>query len=165
MNEWPMIVACFMGTAVLLAIFIGGIVLCVRYDHQGKIRHRELEHVERMKSIEQGLSLAEDPRAVRSRALGAIGVVLPIASLSAAILGSCFALSVKGTTESVTALGLIWGFCASICWVGLPLVLERLREPINGPAINDPRMPTALPQGVPADTRLTDRLMDGRPGH
>lgn len=110
-----------------IAAFFGGIALCVRFDQQGKTRRRELEHIERMRAIELGQPL-DDAAVARNQALGAIGVAVPIVSLSAAVLGSCFALVIKEPTWQFGAIAIVWVVCGAVCLAVLPSVAARLRE-------------------------------------
>lgn len=137
--EWlAMIVANVLG----LAVFIGGIAVCVRYDQQGKTRRRELESAERMRAIELGMPL-NDAAVARYKALGAIGVAVPIVSLSAAAIGSYFALLFKEPEWQFGLIAVIWVVCGTICLVVLPTVTAGLREssphptqvadPLDGP--------------------------------
>lgn len=127
MEPWAIITANVLGAAT----FFGGIALCVRFDQQGKTRRRELEHAERMRAIELGRP-PTDAAVARYQALGAIGVAVPIASLSAAAIGSCFALLFKEPEWRFGALAVIWLVCGAVCLAVLPVVAARLREPPTG---------------------------------
>ena len=108
------------------AIFIGGITLWVRFDQQGKTRRRELEHAERMRALELGRPL-DDAAVARHKALGAIGVAVPITSLSAALVVSMFVLAMRELDERVLILAGVWGVCGTICLTTIPVVLALLR--------------------------------------
>lgn len=114
-----------------VALLIGGIAACVRFDQQGKTRRRELEHIERMRAIELGHTF-DDAAVAHYQALGAVGVAVPVSSLSAAVIGSCFALVLKEPEWRFGVMAIIWVICGSVCLVALPIVLSKLREtPVN----------------------------------
>lgn len=110
-----------------MALFIGGIALCVRFDQQGKSRRRELEHAERMRAIELGRPL-EDAAVARYHALGAIGVAVPVSALSAAAIGSGFALAFQQPEWRFGALAVVWAVAGAATLAAVPAVLARLRE-------------------------------------
>ena len=138
MESWAIIAANVLGVAV----FFGGIALCVRFDQQGKTRRRELEHAERMRAIELGRPL-DDAAVARYQALGAVGVAVPIVSLSSAAVGSCFALLFREPEWRFGALTVIWLVCGAVCLAVLPAVTVRLRESPPRPA------PDAEPGAAP----------------
>ena len=137
MEPWAIITANVLGVAT----FFGGIALCVRYDQQGKTRRRELEHAERMRAIELGRP-PTDAAVARYQALGAVGVAVPIAGLSAAAIGSCFALLFKEPEWRFGALAVIWLVCGAVCCSVLPVVVTRLREPPPGQPRPDAETPS-----------------------
>lgn len=143
MEPWPMVAANVLSVA---AIF-GGIALCVRFDQQGKTRRRELEHAERMRAIELGRSL-DDAAVARYQALGAVGVAVPIASLSAAAIGSCFALQFQEPEARFWAVAVIWLVCGPVCLAVLPSVAARLHE--SPPRLPQDAEPGVAPNGGPA---------------
>jgi len=142
MESWAVIVANVLGVAV----FFGGIALCVRFDQQGKTRRRELEHAERMRAIELGRPL-DDAAVARYQALGAVGVVVPIVGLSAAAIGSCFALLFKEPEWRFGSLAVIWVVCGAVCLAVVPVVAAKLRELPPRPA------PDAEPGPFPPDPK------------
>lgn len=123
-----------------LAVLFGGVVACVRFDQKGKTRRRELEHNERMRAIELGRPL-DDAAVARFRALGAVGVAVPVTSLSAAVIGGSFVLVIQDSVLRLLALAVVWGVCGLVCMVTLPVVLARLREPPFQPRNTDERDP------------------------
>lgn len=123
METWAIVAANVLGTAA----FIGGIALCVRFDQQGKTRRRELEHLERMRAIELGRPL-DDAAVARYQALGAVGVAVPISSLSAATIGSFLAMLFAEPVWRFGTLAVVWGVCGVVCVAVLPVVAARLRE-------------------------------------
>jgi hypothetical protein len=145
MEPWVVVTANVLGIAVLF----GGIALCVRFDQQGKTRRRELEHTERMRAIELGRPL-DVASVARYQALGAVGVAVPIASLSAAVIGSCFAMLFKEPEWRFGALAVVWLVCGAVCLVVLPVVSTRLREPPPGRPAGDAQ---------PTPSLESDRLM------
>lgn len=124
MEPWAIVAANVLGVAA----FFGSIALCVRFDQQGKTRRRELEHAERMRAIELGRPL-DDAAVARYQALGAVGVAVPIASLSAGAIGSWVALLFKEPEWRFGALVIIWMVCGAVCLVVVPVVAARLRQP------------------------------------
>lgn len=110
-----------------VAVFIGGIAVCVWFDQRGKTRRRELEHAERMLAIEHGRPL-DDAAVARSKALGAIGVAVPVVSLSAGAMGSFVALAFKDPWFQFAAFAVNWVICGAVALVVVPTVLMRFRE-------------------------------------
>ncbi len=131
MEPWAIVAANVLGVAT----FFGGIALCVRFDQQGKTRRRELEHAERMRAIELGRPL-DDAVVARYQALGAVGVAVPIACLSAAVIVSCFAMMFKEPEWKFGAMAVVWMVCGAVCLAVLPAVAARLREPLHSPPAN-----------------------------
>lgn len=125
MNDLAMIAANVLGLGALF----GGIALCVRYDQQGKTRRRELEHAERMRALELGRPV-EDAAVARYQALGAVGVA--VVSLSAAVLGSCFAFVFKDPVLQFATVAVTWASAAAVCVAVLPAVTARLGERPSG---------------------------------
>jgi hypothetical protein len=123
MEQWAIIVFNVLG----LAVIVCGVAICVRFDQRGKTRRRELEHAERMRAIELGQQL-DDAAVSRNQALGAIGVAVPIASLSAASIGSCFVLVFKDERLRFAAFSVVWLVCGSACLTVVPIVITRLRN-------------------------------------
>ena len=110
-----------------ISALFGGIGLCVWLDQRGKTRRRELEHAERMRAIELGRPL-DDAAVARLNALGAIGVAVPISALSAAAIGSSFALLVQYSRLRFAIIAVIWVVCGAVCLAVLPEIARRLRE-------------------------------------
>ena len=123
MVPWAILVTNVLGSI----IFFGGIALCVRFDQQGKTKRRKLEHAERMRAIELGRPL-NDVAVARYQALGAVGVAAPIASLSAAAIGSCFALMFDAPEWRFATVAVVWVVCGAVCLAALPVGFLRLRE-------------------------------------
>lgn len=123
MDPWALVVANVLGGTV----FFGGIALCVRFDQQGKTRRRELEHAERMRAIELGRPL-DDAETARMKALGAVGVATPIASLSAAVVGSLFVYGIEESAWRFAALAVVWGVCGLVAVAAVPAVVARLKR-------------------------------------
>lgn len=116
-----------------VGVMFGGIALCVRFDQQGKTRRRELEHVERLRAIELGRPL-EDAAVARYKALGAIGVGVPIASLSAAVMGTAFCMHLITSMDwRLVAFAVNWIVCGAVCITALQLVGQRFRQPPPDP--------------------------------
>ena len=131
MEQWAIVQ--LLGNVLGATVFFGCIALCVRFDQQRKTRRRELEHSERMRAIELGRPL-DHAGVARYQALGAVGVAVPIASLSAAAIGSCFALLFKEPEWRFGAVAVIWVVCGAVCLAILPVVAARLRESPHRPA-------------------------------
>ena len=118
--------AVVLANAVGVVGFFGSIAVCVWLDQRGKTRRRELEHDERMKAIELGRPL-DDATVARTQALGAVGVAVPIATMSAACIGSLFAFMFDESVWRFTTLAVVWAVCGIICLTVLPIVLAKLR--------------------------------------
>src|SRR5436305_1734148 len=71
----------FVSGLVALLLVLAGVAVALEYKRT--MRQREFEHVERMKAIECGYPLP-DESSTRHKLLGAIGVIVPAASLAAA---------------------------------------------------------------------------------
>lgn len=123
MDPWLIVAANALGCGVLFA----GIALCVYFDQRGKTRRRELEHLERMRVIELGRPL-EDAAVTRNKALGAIGVAVPIVSISGAVVGSCIALAIEMPWR-IAAFVVNWIVCGAVCVAVLPLLVRHMRVP------------------------------------
>lgn len=137
---WPII----LGNTIMLIVFFGGIALCVRFDQQGKTRRRELEHAERMRAIQLNQPL-DYAALARYQALGAIGVVVPIITLTAATIGSCFAFVFREPQYQFGLLAIIWLVSGLICLATLPAVLDRLRERKNQEITGGQDNPVSIP--------------------
>ena len=154
MESWVIIIV----TNVLgVAVIFGGIALCVRFDQQGKTRRREMEHAERMRAIELGRPL-DDAAVSRYQALGAVGVVVPIVSLSAAVIGSCFALVLKEPHWRFGGLVVVWVTCGAVCLAVLPAIAARLRE---SPPGSNQDIESSTPAAPAQDVDLRDRRSSG----
>ena len=110
---------------------MGVIAFCVRHDQRGKMRRRELEHEERMRAIAAGVGL-DDAAVARYRALGAVGVAVPVTSLSVAVAGSCFALAFDEPQFQFGLLAVVWVVCGAVALAALPATVARLRESPRG---------------------------------
>ncbi|MCU0705255.1 MAG: hypothetical protein MUF18_14890 [Fimbriiglobus sp.] len=110
-----------------VAAFFGGIALLVWMDHRAKHRRREFEHVERMKAIELGRPL-EDATVARYKALGAIGVAVPIVAFSAGLLGSVMALGINEPMWKAVAFCINWVVCGAVPAAVVPIVLQRMKD-------------------------------------
>ena len=151
-----------MANVLVAAIFFGSITLCVRFDQQGKTRRRQLEHVERMRSLELGLPLQDGPVA-RYQALGAIGVAVAVSSFTMAAIGSCFALAFREPELRFGSLAVVWAVCGGVCVVILPTVLKGLREsrPVDLRTEPGSRL---VPEASPATEAVRDeRIAPTRP--
>lgn len=132
MDPWLIVAANVLGWGVIL----GSISLCVYFDQQGKTRRRKLEHAERMRALELGRPL-DDAAVARNKALGAIGVAVPIVSISGAVVGSCVALGIEMPWR-LAAFLVNWIVCGAVCVAVLPLIVRRLSVPPPG---GDPAEP------------------------
>jgi hypothetical protein len=128
MVMWEAILA----NGIMAIFFWGGIALCVRFDQQGKTRRRELEHIERIRAIELGRPL-DDTVIARYRALGAVGVAVPIASLSAAAIGSCFALLLHEPEWRFGLLAVVWVVCGAVCLTSFSIPISVIAFPARFP--------------------------------
>ena len=146
MEPWALIAANVLGVATLFA----GIALCVRFDQQGKTRRRTLEHAERMRAIESGRP-PDDASVARYQALGAVGVAVPVASLSAAVIGGGLALYFREPEWRFAALAVIWLVSGGVCLTVLPRVVSQLQERPTGPS--RPNAGSTIPTDEPAVPR------------
>lgn len=123
MDPWLIVAANVFGWGVLFA----GIALCVYFDQRGKTRRRELEHAERMRALELDRPL-DDAAVTRNKALGAIGVAVPVVSMSGAVVGSCVSLGIEMPWR-LAAFLVNWIVCGAVCVAVLPLLVRRLQVP------------------------------------
>lgn len=96
----------FMGGILIVAL--GVIVLGTWLQSKQKSRERELEHVERMKAIECGYPLS-DENSARHKMLGAVGVIVPAASLAAAAWATYLILGREDFVAPRWLLAVVWG--------------------------------------------------------
>lgn len=85
-------------------------LLAYRHDR----RKRELEHTERMKSLEAGLPLP-DAEVARARAAGVATTVIVTSALASAAVGTWLVLPrLEQPPHLIAALGIIWGCAAGV---------------------------------------------------
>ena len=97
-----------------------------------------------MRALELGRPL-EDAEVARYKALGAIGVAVPIASMSAAMIGTSFVFMFQEAEYRYKALVVIWLVCGVMGLISFPAVIKRLKEPNAKPLIPpDPEQPAAV---------------------
>lgn len=131
MSENAQVAAMVLGNAVAASAVFGGIALCVRFDQRGKTRRRELEHTERLRAIELGWR-PDDAAVAHRQAAGAVGVGVPIASLSAAVIGSCFGVMFQESPWlCATFLAVVWLVCGAVGLSAVIVAGRRLREPVT----------------------------------
>lgn len=129
------------------AVF-AGIAVLVWLDQRGKTQRRRLEHVERLKAIEAGVSLP-DAEVARCQALGAVGVAAVISSMSAAIIGTLCVVLTPGDWGREVALVIIWLTCCTVGALGAWYPAHRLGKQASPRTSEAPR---------PTSTAITDRL-------
>jgi hypothetical protein len=141
------------GNVIGISVFFGGIAVLVWLDQRGKTRRRELEHLERMRALELGRPL-EDAEVARYKALGAIGVAVPIASLSAALVGTAFAFGFKEPEYRYKALVVIWLICGITGLISFPAVMKRLQKQKHPEASSTSEL-DARPLSLPGPEQAT----------
>jgi hypothetical protein len=104
----------FSGAMVALLIVVVGVAVALEYKRA--TRRRELEHVERMKAIECGYPLPDESSA-RHKLLGAIGVIVPAASLAAAAWSTQLILGREDYGAPRWLLPVIWGVSGVVALV------------------------------------------------
>ncbi len=141
-----------MGLTMALAylVFFGGIAVLVWLDQRGKTQRRHLEHTERMRALELGRPL-EDAEVARYKALGAIGVAVPIASMSAAMVGTSFVFVFQEAEYRYKALMVVWLVCGVLGLISFPAVIKRLQQPkasSHGDQDTKPPIPPGIEQAT-----------------
>lgn len=101
-------------------------------------RKRDLEHTERLKSLEAGLPLP-DAEVARARAAGLATTFIGLGAMSAAAWGTWLVLPrVEEPRHLIAALGIIWGCAAGVGIVSALVGLSVLRRPAGS---DEPRKP------------------------
>jgi hypothetical protein len=101
------------GMIGLLFLFLG---VAIWFDNKRGVRRRELEHVERIKAIECGYPLPDEDSA-RHKMLGAIGVLVPAASLTAAAWATQLILAREDYIAPRWLLAVVWGVAGLVALV------------------------------------------------
>ena len=101
------------GMIGLLFLFLG---VAIWFDNKRGVRRRELEHVERIKAIECGYPLPDEDSA-RHKMLGAIGVLVPAASLTAAAWVTQLILAREDYGAPRWLLAIVWGVAGVVALV------------------------------------------------
>ena len=117
---------CELGVLGTVAFF-GGIGFLMWLEARAKHKQREIEHTERMKALEAGLPLPDAAIAranadrSRARALGAIGVLVPLIMASVAIGAT---LLTQARLDPIVSPGVllaiqctVWGVCGLVALV------------------------------------------------
>lgn len=131
----------------LIGQIVGGIgtlvtiTLWVWIDQRGKTERRKLEHLERMKAIEHGLPL-NDAEVARARALGAVGVAVPIAALSGGAIATGLLL-IKPEIAMIPLI-VLWPVVGVVSLVSTVLVVGPLRRPVGPREYGVPRPPAPV---------------------
>jgi hypothetical protein len=112
------------GASVIVLMMVFGLVV-VWIDQRGKTRQREIEHTERMKSLELGRPLQDAPVA-RAKALGNIGVAVPVTAFVCALLATAALVAAKEVPLIPTS-GAIWGSAAVASLVTAVVTAGRLK--------------------------------------
>lgn len=112
--------------------FFGGIALLMVIDGRNKTRVRQLEHAERMKSLESGQPLpdAEVARAKtaaqRAWAAGLTALCVPLGLGGIAVAGSALIFHMAAAHAQVPLLCVIWGICGVVGLVATTTALGVL---------------------------------------
>lgn len=128
---------------IMVFIFLAAISLWIVIDKQHKEKIRKLEQEERLLALEKGLPLP-DATVSKNLALGAIGVTIPIACLSAALITSALLLPIEESMNRFVGFIVVWGVCGLICITTLPIVLGMLRDkPLDTDSLESEEPPVA----------------------
>lgn len=128
MDTWGLVAANVVSTGVLC----GGIALCIRAGEQGRARRRELEHAERMRALELGRPI-DNASAERHRALGAVGVVVPIFTMLAVAAVCMEARRFEEPGLRFGALAVVWLVGGVVCLYSTWAVTTGLQRPADPP--------------------------------
>ncbi len=116
-------------------VFFGGIALITWIDQRGKTRRREIEHTERMKSIELGHNLpdAEVARAQAERARARTAVLtatlVPLFMALAAVGGTVVTLLwIEASGILIPVLCTLWGVCGVVCIVTVSVTMGTIER-------------------------------------
>lgn len=128
--------------ACIILAFFGGIAFCSWIDHRLKGKQRQLEHEERLRSLEAGIPLpdAEVARAkvdgTRAWMAGLIGTLVPLVFLAAAVTMTFLAWRdiQAGFAERfpLGLLAIIWGTTAGVSLLAVILSLVAVRRGSSG---------------------------------
>ncbi|HMO36822.1 MAG TPA: hypothetical protein PKA06_12335 [Gemmatales bacterium] len=108
---------------ILPLVFLGFIIWFVLKQEAKK---HQLQHEERKLSLERGLPLP-DGEVSRNRALGAMGILVPLGSLGAASGVTALLLQQNSLENSERALIAVWTACGLVAACGVMAVVARLR--------------------------------------
>lgn len=119
------------------ALVLGFVTLLMWWIIRHEHRKAAMTHAERQTALERGIPL-QDAELARCRALGWIGVIVPVASFSAA-LGATALLVPPGTTDpSVGSLIAVWSSCGAAAVCGVIAAIARLRNVSGGSKAGGP---------------------------
>jgi hypothetical protein len=130
--------------AGMLGLLIGFGAFAVWLENKRGVRRRELEHVERVKAIECGYPLPDEDSA-RHKMLGAIGVIVPAASLAAAAWATQFVLGRDDFVAPRWLLAVVWGVSGLVALVvgRASVAALRPRKIVWPGATKEPQVPDA----------------------
>jgi hypothetical protein len=121
------------GLVILLAFF-GGIGFLVWLDHKGKLRQREMEQAERIKSMELGQELPDIALAwakadlAQTRAAAAIGILVPLILVGAMVGLTVLVLHWTEPRYQMPLLIILWGIGGVVSLVTALVSLSALRR-------------------------------------
>jgi hypothetical protein len=95
------------------------------------LRSRNLTHAERMRALELGVLpevLQAGTEQSRLRASGTIGVLVPVAAVAAAAVGTQIMLSWRTYEDSSTVLYVVWGVCGLTAFITATSALTALQR-------------------------------------
>jgi hypothetical protein len=113
------------------ALTLGFLSLIIWWGIRHEQRKAELIHTERMIALERGIPLP-DAEIARCRALGWIGVVVPVVSLGVAIGATALLVPPRISSPSLGGLIAVWSASAAAAVAAVIAAIVRLRSPASG---------------------------------
>jgi hypothetical protein len=127
------IVSGIFGLAGMLAFF-GGIALLMWIDQRGKATQRQLQHEERLRSLELGRELPDaavaraEASSSRAWAAAVVGFLVPPIVLGAGVGASALVLMIASEYIHLPVLCIIWGVCGLIALVAVVSSLGAMKQ-------------------------------------
>ena len=111
-------------------IFFAGLAVLIGLASRGKTKRREIEHRERLRQIELGQPL-RDATVAKFKALGLIGVGVPVCSMGMGTLATFFLVGMRSGREysdRPALLIVIWVVCGLLALTSVQGVLSRIQN-------------------------------------